>query len=188
MIVAFYCKKSVFYIKSACSPLNTCASSSYFDSKLLLVATQQQHAVPLFSSGLFAPAISLVPCVYWRRLWAARALVVRIGVGRGVYRPKIAAFTAFALFAPFTSACTCLPMTKSKNTATAATAPVSYEAALEELELLIGRVESGQLPLEEMQAAYQRGEMLMAFCRQRLDTVQDQMQVLDDGALKPLAL
>ena len=79
-------------------------------------------------------------------------------------------------------------MTKSKNTATAATAPVSYEAALEELELLIGRVESGQLPLEEMQAAYQRGEMLMAFCRQRLDTVQDQMQVLDDGALKPLAL
>ena len=79
-------------------------------------------------------------------------------------------------------------MTKSKNTATAATAPVSYEAALEELELLIGRVESGQLPLEEMQAAYERSEMLMAFCRQRLDTVQDQMQVLDDGALKPLAL
>ena len=66
--------------------------------------------------------------------------------------------------------------------------PASYEAALEELELLIGRVESGHLPLDEMQAAYQRSEMLMAFCRQRLDTVQDQMQVLDDGALKPLSV
>ncbi|MBP6304746.1 MAG: exodeoxyribonuclease VII small subunit [Giesbergeria sp.] len=74
-------------------------------------------------------------------------------------------------------------MPPSKNTA-----PASYEAALEELELLIGRVESGQLPLDEMQAAYQRSEMLMAFCRQRLDTVQDQMQVLDDGALKPLSV
>ena len=84
-------------------------------------------------------------------------------------------------------------MPKSKNTAPAATpvnadTPTSYEAALAELEVLIGRVESGQLPLDEMQAAYQRSEMLMEFCRQRLDTVQDQMQVLDDGALKPFSL
>jgi exodeoxyribonuclease VII small subunit len=75
-------------------------------------------------------------------------------------------------------------MTKSKTAAPAA----SYEAALEELEQLIGRIESGQMPLEEMQAAYQRGEVLMAFCRQRLDTVQDQIKVLDDGALKPFSL
>lgn len=67
-------------------------------------------------------------------------------------------------------------------------APASYEAALEELDLLIGRVESAQLPLDEMLAAYQRGEVLMAFCRQRLDAVQDQIKVLDDGALKPVSL
>lgn len=67
-------------------------------------------------------------------------------------------------------------------------APASYEAALEELDLLMGRVESGQLPLDEMLAAYQRGEVLMAFCRQRLDAVQDQIKVLDDGALKPVSL
>ena len=66
--------------------------------------------------------------------------------------------------------------------------PASYEAALEELEKLIGSIESGQMPLDEMLAAYQRGEVLMAFCRQRLDTVQEQIQVLDDGALKPLSL
>ena len=35
--------------------------------------------------------------------------------------------------------------------------PASYEAALEELEQLVGRIEAGQLPLEEMLAGYQRG-------------------------------
>ena len=81
------------------------------------------------------------------------------------------------------SACTYLSMPKPKNAA-----PASYEAALEELDLLIGRVESAQLPLDEMLAAYQRGEVLMAFCRQRLDAVQDQIKVLDDAALKPVSL
>ena len=65
---------------------------------------------------------------------------------------------------------------------------VSYEAALEELEQLIGRIESGQMPLDEMLASYQRGEVLLAFCRHRLDAVQGQIKVLDDGALKPLSL
>lgn len=74
-------------------------------------------------------------------------------------------------------------MPKPKNLA-----PASYEAALEELEQLIGRIESGQMPLDDMLAGYQRGEVLLAFCRQRLDAVQDQIQVLDDGALKPLSL
>lgn len=63
--------------------------------------------------------------------------------------------------------------------------PASYEAALEELEQLVGRIEAGQLPLEEMLAGYQRGATLLAFCRQRLDAVQDQIKVLDEGALQP---
>ena len=63
--------------------------------------------------------------------------------------------------------------------------PVSYEAALEELEQLVGRIESGQLPLDQMLAGYQRGATLLAFCRHRLDAVQDQIKVLDDGQLQP---
>jgi exodeoxyribonuclease VII small subunit len=63
--------------------------------------------------------------------------------------------------------------------------PVSYEAALEELEQLVGRIESGQLPLEQMLASYQRGATLLAFCRQRLEAVQDQIKVLDEGMLQP---
>lgn len=62
--------------------------------------------------------------------------------------------------------------------------PVSYEAALEELEQLVSRIESGQLPLDQMLAGYQRGAALLEFCRGRLEAVQDQIKVLDEGALQ----
>ena len=67
----------------------------------------------------------------------------------------------------------------------AAADPASYEAALEELDQLIGRIESGQLPLEQMLAGYERGAQLLAFCRSKLAAVEHQIQVLDEGALKP---
>ena len=41
--------------------------------------------------------------------------------------------------------------------------PASYEAALEELEQLVTRIESGQMPLDQMLAGYQRGAVLLAF-------------------------
>ncbi|WP_353235474.1 exodeoxyribonuclease VII small subunit [Diaphorobacter ruginosibacter] len=62
--------------------------------------------------------------------------------------------------------------------------PASYEAALQELEELIERIESGDMPLEQMLAGYQRGASLLAFCRSRLDAVQDQIKVLDEGKLQ----
>ncbi|WP_313075789.1 exodeoxyribonuclease VII small subunit [Melaminivora sp.] len=63
--------------------------------------------------------------------------------------------------------------------------PASYEAALQELEQLVARIESGQLPLEQMLAGYQRGAWLLEFCRARLEAVQEQIQVLDEGVLQP---
>lgn len=63
--------------------------------------------------------------------------------------------------------------------------PASYEAALEELEQLVALIESGQLPLEQLLTGYQRGAELLAFCRDRLQAVEDQIKVLDEGALKP---
>lgn len=63
--------------------------------------------------------------------------------------------------------------------------PASYEAALKELEDLIARLESGQLPLEQLLEGYQRGAELLQFCRGKLDAVDQQIRVLDDGALKP---
>ena len=36
-----------------------------------------------------------------------------------------------------------------------------------------------------MLAGYQRGAVLLNFCRARLDAVQDQIKVLDEGTLQP---
>ena len=65
------------------------------------------------------------------------------------------------------------------------TEPTSYEAALQELEQLVVRIESGQLPLDQLLAGYQRGAALLALCRERLEAVQNQIQVLEGGALQP---
>ncbi|MBK7050561.1 MAG: hypothetical protein RL710_1358 [Pseudomonadota bacterium] len=62
--------------------------------------------------------------------------------------------------------------------------PVSYEAALEELERLVARLESGELPLDQLLSSYQRGAELLKFCRERLDAVESQIKVLDQGVLK----
>ena len=67
------------------------------------------------------------------------------------------------------------------------TEPTSYEAALEELEQLVVRIESGQLPLDQLLAGYQRGAALLALCRERLEAVQNQIQVLENGTLQPWA-
>ena len=77
-----------------------------------------------------------------------------------------------------------MPKASSPAAATAAPEPSNYESALQELEGLVARIESGQLPLDEMLAAYQRGAVLLAFCRSKLEAVQDQIKVLDDGQLK----
>jgi exodeoxyribonuclease VII small subunit len=63
--------------------------------------------------------------------------------------------------------------------------PASYEAAQQELEQLVGQLESGQLPLEQLLSGYQRGAQLLQFCRDRLDAVEQQIKVLDQGVLKP---
>jgi exodeoxyribonuclease VII small subunit len=64
---------------------------------------------------------------------------------------------------------------------------LSYEEALQELEQLVTRIESGSLPLDAMLTGYQRGAQLLALCRSRLEAVQNQIQVLDDGVLQPWA-
>ncbi|WP_395685614.1 exodeoxyribonuclease VII small subunit [Caenimonas koreensis] len=65
------------------------------------------------------------------------------------------------------------------------TTPASYEAALEELEQLVGLIESGQLPLEQLLTGYRQGAELLQFCRDKLQAVEQQVKVLDEGALKP---
>ena len=63
--------------------------------------------------------------------------------------------------------------------------PATYEAGLQELEGLVAGLESGQLPLDQLLTSYQRGAQLMAFCRSRLEAVENQVKVLDGNELKP---
>lgn len=60
----------------------------------------------------------------------------------------------------------------------------NFEKAFEELEQLLERLESGALPLDQLLAEYQRGTELLKFCRTRLEAVENQIKVLDQGALK----
>ncbi|HEX5285840.1 MAG TPA: exodeoxyribonuclease VII small subunit [Polaromonas sp.] len=63
--------------------------------------------------------------------------------------------------------------------------PASYEAALNELEGLVVRLESGQLPLDQLLTGYQRGAQLLKFCRDKLEAVETQIKVLEGTELKP---
>lgn len=75
----------------------------------------------------------------------------------------------------------------SRKTDTDPVQPASYGEAVEQLEQLIGRLESGQLPLEELLGQYQRGAELLRYCRERLQAVESQVKVLDEsGAIEPL--
>ena len=63
--------------------------------------------------------------------------------------------------------------------------PASYEEALAELERLVVAMEAGQLPLDRMLGGYRRGAQLLVYCRARLEAVEQQVRVLEDGQLKP---
>ena len=76
-------------------------------------------------------------------------------------------------------------MAKTSSTASAPAAPASYEDALSELDRLVAAMESGQLPLDRLLESYKRGADLLSFCRARLEAVEQQVKVLEDGQLKP---
>jgi len=65
--------------------------------------------------------------------------------------------------------------------------PHSFEAALAELEDLVGRMETGELPLQESLAVYRRGAALLAYCQSALKDAQQQVQVMEKGLLQPFA-
>jgi exodeoxyribonuclease VII small subunit len=66
----------------------------------------------------------------------------------------------------------------------APTEPPSFEKALEELEVIVARMEDGKLPLEESLAAYQRGAELLKFCESKLAAAQARIAVLEGEALR----
>lgn len=65
---------------------------------------------------------------------------------------------------------------------------LSFETAYAELDDIISRLESGELPLEDAVALYERGRQLAAHCQALLDSAELRVsQLNDDGTLTPLA-
>ncbi len=66
-----------------------------------------------------------------------------------------------------------------KTTSPVPDAELSYEAALQELEALVARMDSGQMPLDDLLTGYQRGTALLKVCREKLAAVEQQIKRLD---------
>lgn len=66
-------------------------------------------------------------------------------------------------------------------------AGLTFERALDELEKLVGRMEGGELSLEESLSAHKRGLELARFCQDRLESAQQQVRVLEGEVLKTLS-
>jgi exodeoxyribonuclease VII small subunit len=64
---------------------------------------------------------------------------------------------------------------------------VSYEDALAELEQLVQAMERAQMPLDQMLSSYRRGAELLQLCHGRLQAVEEQVKLLEDGQMKPWA-
>jgi exodeoxyribonuclease VII small subunit len=54
----------------------------------------------------------------------------------------------------------------------------NFEAAMEELEKVVERLESGELSLEDSLAAFEDGIRLVKFCNQKLTEVEKKIELL----------
>jgi exodeoxyribonuclease VII small subunit len=61
-------------------------------------------------------------------------------------------------------------------------AALSFEAALAELEKIVGQLESGQAPLEQSIELYERGAALKAHCERRLEAARLRVEKIVVGA------
>lgn len=57
-------------------------------------------------------------------------------------------------------------------------AELSFEEALKELERIVGRLESGEAPLQEAIDLYERGDQLRRQCAARLDAAQARIEAI----------
>lgn len=63
---------------------------------------------------------------------------------------------------------------------------LTFEQALDELDQLVRRMESGELSLDDSIAAYRRGAELARYCQGRLAGAEQEIRQLEGELLKPL--
>jgi len=70
---------------------------------------------------------------------------------------------------------------KSKTNATPVD-QLSFETALEELEDIVGRLEQGEVDLEDSISLYERGQALKAHCEKKLKAAEGRLEKIVLGA------
>jgi exodeoxyribonuclease VII small subunit len=66
-------------------------------------------------------------------------------------------------------------------------AAMSFEAALGELESIVGRLEQGEVELEDSIALYERGQALKGHCETKLKAAEGRLEKLVLGGAGPVA-
>ena len=59
---------------------------------------------------------------------------------------------------------------------------LSFEIALKELEDIVGRLEQGEVDLEDSIALYERGQALKAHCEKKLKAAESRLEKIVHGA------
>lgn len=62
---------------------------------------------------------------------------------------------------------------------------LSFESALKELEDIVGRLEQGEVDLEDSIALYERGQALKAHCEKKLKAAEGRLEKIVHGAKGP---
>jgi exodeoxyribonuclease VII small subunit len=59
---------------------------------------------------------------------------------------------------------------------------MSFEDALKELESIVGRLEQGEVDLEDSIVLYERGQLLKAHCEKKLKAAESRLEKIVQGA------
>jgi len=76
---------------------------------------------------------------------------------------------------------------QSVQSAQTATLPKDFESALAALEVLVAKMESGDLSLEASLESYKRGVALSKICQDQLSKAEQQVRILEGDLLKPFS-
>lgn len=66
--------------------------------------------------------------------------------------------------------------------------PANFETAMSELEALTASMDSGDFALEASLEAYQRGAFLVKYCQAQLQSIEQQVKIVEAEMVKPFDL
>jgi exodeoxyribonuclease VII small subunit len=78
-----------------------------------------------------------------------------------------------------------IPTPLKTQDATKPVGDMSFEAALKELEIIVARLEQGEVDLEDSIALYERGQALKAHCEAKLKAAEGRLEKIVQGAGGP---